>query len=135
MLNAPLKKITGGLILLTKNNKYINSMPPVKCQKCKFAVNSRAEFCPNCYARVRKIGRSGIGKIIKYGFVLFTIIMPLWLVSDVYFTASGDFDSANIDAAEAISGFGAGIWVLMKIGIWVGGSVILGILTLVTRPK
>jgi uncharacterized membrane protein SpoIIM required for sporulation len=82
----------------------------------------------------QKPQRSFVGKIIKWVFIGFNVLMLIWLVGGVG-SASKQVANAGSDAAQAGAAIGTGIGAMFIIFIWVAGSIILGILTLLTRPK
>ncbi|WP_370931493.1 hypothetical protein [Bartonella sp. DGB1] len=76
--------------------------------------------------------RSIIGKIIKWIFIAFNILMLLWLGSVIFLT--GDIISSSSDAAfQAGAVFGGAFAMGIILNVWVIGDIILGILTLLTR--
>lgn len=78
--------------------------------------------------------RGFFGKLIKWSFIGFNVLMAVWLFAglggagDVYNNASGDAERAGAAIGTAIGGG----FVLF---IWVAGAVILGLLTLLSRGK
>ncbi len=83
---------------------------------------------------LQKPKRSFFGKIIKWTFIGFNILMLIWLVGGVG-SASREIVKAGNDAEQAGAAIGTGIGAIVIIFIWVAGATILGILTLLTRPK
>lgn len=76
--------------------------------------------------------RTFMGKLIKWTFILFNLFMAFWLIS--YWSSLGDMAGGTTSEAEraglAIGGtLGSG----MLIFVWLAGTVILGILTILTR--
>lgn len=81
---------------------------------------------------VRK--RGFFGKLVKWTFILFNILMAIWLFS--YFSSIGDLaGSAGSDAEAAGVAIGGTIGTGMLLFVWVCGSVILGLLTLLSRGQ
>ena len=78
--------------------------------------------------------RSFLGKIIKLTFIGFNVIMPIWLIGGIG-SASSEIDKYGSNAAQAGAVIGTGIGALFIIFIWMAGSIILGILTLLTKAK
>ena len=78
--------------------------------------------------------RSFFGKLIKWTFIGFNILMLIWLVGGVG-SASKEVANAGSDAAQAGAAIGTGLGAMVIIFIWTAGAVILGILTLLTRTK
>jgi hypothetical protein len=76
--------------------------------------------------------RSAMGKIIKWLFIGFNILMLIWLIAG--FGATGEvMDQAVSDAEQAGAAIGATIATGMLLGVWAVGDIILGILVLLTR--
>lgn len=78
--------------------------------------------------------RSFIGKLIKWTFILFNLIMAFWLFS--YWGSLGDISNQAGSNAErtgvAIGGtMGSGLIIF----VWLAGAVILGIITMLTRGQ
>lgn len=78
--------------------------------------------------------RSLFGKIVKWTFVGFNILMALWLFAGMG-AASEGMDQAVNDAERAGTAIGATIGMGLVIGLWAMGDIILGILVLLTRRK
>ena len=78
--------------------------------------------------------RSFFGKLVKWLFIIFNVIMIIWLVAG--FAAAGESVNSGINEAERA---GAAIGSTLGIGIilvfWAIGDVILGLLVLLTRRK
>jgi hypothetical protein len=82
--------------------------------------------------RTEKRERSAIGKVIKWIFVAFNLLMAAWLVGGLYSVSK----LQTFSAAEQIgAGIGATIGVAVLLVLWALGDLILGILVLVTRGK
>lgn len=109
-------------------------MAIVNCRECNHEVSDKAIDCPKCGAQLRKPRRSFLGKIIKYSFIGFNILMLVWLIGGVGAGAE-TVDAATNDIEQAGAAIGTGLGAMMIIGIWLAGDVILGLLTLLTRPK
>ncbi len=110
-------------------------MALINCKECGGEVNAKAVSCPGCGARVGKSQRSSFGVIIKYTFILFHIVMAWWLLSGIqsspfFGIARGD---PNYEIAFEI--LGAVFFTLKFVVIWVAGTLILGLLNLIARPK
>lgn len=82
----------------------------------------------------QKPKRTLFGKIVKYTFIAFNIIMLIWFVGGMI-SASDGINELNSDAEQAGAVIGTGIGAMLIIFIWVAGDVILGIMTLLTRAK
>lgn len=83
---------------------------------------------------IEKPKRTLIGKICKYSFIGFNLLMLYAVVTGIDFAAEEMTNSEG--AAEEIgTAVGAGIGAMMLIIIWVTGDIILGIFTFLTRAK
>lgn len=109
-------------------------MALINCKECGNSVSDIALDCPSCGAKLRKAKRSLLGKIIKYSFMLFNILMLYWLIFGVG-AAAETIDTATNEVEKTGAAIGTGLGAMMIIFIWVGGDIILGLLTLLTRPK
>lgn len=78
--------------------------------------------------------RSFFGKIIKWTFIAFNILMLIWLIGGVG-SASNEIANASSEAEEIGGAIGTGIGAMLIIFIWVSGAIVLGIFTLLTRAK
>lgn len=79
----------------------------------------------------QKPKRSIVGKIIKYTFIAFNLLMLLWLVGGVNAATE---TVANTDVEQAAKAVGTGIGVLLLLFVWGVGDLILGMFVLFTRP-
>lgn len=109
-------------------------MALVNCKECGTEVSDKAYDCPKCGAKLRTAERTTFGKIIKYLFIGFNILMLIWLVGGVG-SASASVESAGSEAAQAGAAIGTGLGAMIIIFVWIAGDVVLGTLTLLTRPK
>ncbi len=109
-------------------------MALVKCKECGAEISDKALDCPKCGARLRKPKRTLFGKIVKFTFIAFNILMLLWLVFGVG-SAAETIEQAGSEAEQAGAAIGTGLGAMMIIIIWVAGDVILGLMTLLTRAK
>jgi len=82
----------------------------------------------------QKPKRTLFGKIVKYTFIIFNIIMLIWLIGGMM-SASDSISELSSEAEQAGAVIGTGIGAMLIIFIWVAGDIILGIMTLLTRPK
>lgn len=81
---------------------------------------------------VRK--RGFFGKICKWIFILFQILMIIWLVS--YWIDIGQtIDSSDSEAERIGSGIGATIGTSMLLFFWVAGTIVLGAIAYFTKGK
>ena len=109
-------------------------MALIKCPECQTEVSDTALKCTKCGVQLRKPKRTFFGKLVKWGFIAFNLIMVIWLVS--YWSSAGDvINTAASDAEQAGAAIGATIGTGFLFGIWGFGDVVLGICLLVTRPK
>ena len=109
-------------------------MALVNCKECSAEVSDKALDCPKCGAKLRKPKRSTFGKIVKYSFIGFNILMLLWFVVGMGGAADG-INNAGSEAEQAGAAIGTGLGAMVIIFIWVAGDVVLGLMTLLTRAK
>ena len=72
-----------------------------------------------------------------YVVLIFNLIMLAWIISGVL-SASGDATncgSLSQSACNTAQGIGTGIGVMLLIGLWAMGDIILGVIWLVTNGK
>lgn len=109
-------------------------MALINCPECNHEVSDKALKCTSCGTQLRKPKRSILGKIIKWLFILFNVLMIFWLVSGTI--SAGDvINNASSEAERAGAALGTGLGMSMVLGLWVIGDIIIGILVLLTRPK
>lgn len=108
-------------------------MPLVNCPECASEISSEAFKCPKCGKSLKTPKRSIFGKIMKWSFILFNVLMLIWLVTGMNRAVDniGEINSVH-DAGSAV---GAGIGAVMLIVIWLLGDLFLGIFVVFTRPK
>lgn len=82
----------------------------------------------------KKPQRSFFGKLIKWTFIGFNLLMLLWMIVGVG-GASKQVAEATSEAERAGGAIGTGLGAIMIIFIWVAGAIVLGIFTLLTRAK
>lgn len=109
-------------------------MALMSCPECKTEVSSSATKCPKCGFQIKKPKRGLFGKLVKYGFILFNILMLVWLVAGMQ-GAAETMQKATSEAQQAGATIGTGLGAAFVIGIWMAGDVILGLFVLLTRPK
>ena len=78
--------------------------------------------------------RSFFGKIVKWVFIGFNILMLLWMIFGMG-GAAESYDKLGSNAEKAGAAIGTGIGAMMIMFIWGFGDLILGIMVLLTRPK
>lgn len=104
------------------------------CPECSNQVSDTAFKCPQCAAQLREPKRGFFGKLFKWSFIVFNVIMVVWLVS--YFMEIGEMTSGPAsDAERAGQAIGGTIGTGLLLSLWVMGDIILGFLVLFTRPK
>lgn len=109
-------------------------MPMIKCPECARDVSDSARQCPGCGVQIRKPKRTFLGKLMKFLFIAFNLLMILWLIS--YFVSVGELSSAaGSDAERTGLALGATMGTGMLLVLWALGDVVLGLLVLLTRPK
>lgn len=78
--------------------------------------------------------RSAVGKVIKWTFIGFNILMLVWFIGGM--GAAGQVaDTAVTDAEQAGAVIGTTLAAGMLLTLWAIGDVILGILVLLTRGE
>ena len=78
--------------------------------------------------------RTGFGKLVKWVFIGFNVLMFIWMVSAC--AAISDVSSSAINEAErAGAAIGAGLGMTFLLLIWGLGDLILGLFVLFTRRK
>ncbi len=108
-------------------------MALINCPECQTEVSDTALKCTKCGVQLRKPKRSIFGKIAKWGFVIFNILMIVWLIGGMMSATDGM--EAMSEAEQAGTAIGTGIGVMMIFIIWAFGDFILGLSVLLTRPK
>lgn len=108
-------------------------MALISCPECQTEVSDTALKCVKCGVQLRKPKRGFFGKLIKWTFIGFNILMAIWLIGGM--GAATDGMDAMSEAERAGAAIGTGIGVALILGIWMIGDVILGLFVLLTRPK
>ena len=108
-------------------------MALINCPECSTQVSDTALKCPSCGVQLRKPKRGFFGKLVKWGFIIFNILMVVWLISGIGAATEGMDVMSEAERAGAT--IGTGIGVALILGIWLIGDVILGLFVLFTRPK
>ncbi|MEM1429082.1 MAG: hypothetical protein AAGG09_06470 [Pseudomonadota bacterium] len=104
------------------------------CPSCGGNVSPKAFDCPHCGHPLRKPRRGFFGTIFKWLFIGWNIIMVVWLFG--YAGQVAELSNEATTAAERTgTEIGAGIGVAMILIVWALGTVIFGLLTLLTRPS
>ncbi len=108
-------------------------MPLVNCPECTAEVSDSALKCPKCGLQLRKPQRTFFGKLIKWSFIGFNVLMAIWLFAGM--NAATEGMSSMSSAQQAGTAIGTGIGAMLVLSIWVIGDIILGLFVLFTRPK
>jgi hypothetical protein len=109
-------------------------MSLINCTECGAEVSESALDCPKCGHQLKKLKRSFFGKLIKWSFILFNIIMVLWIFGAV--SGGGDVvDNAATDAEAAGAALGTAMGTGILMILWLVGDVVLGLFVLFTHPK
>lgn len=109
-------------------------MALLNCPECNSEISESAKTCPKCGVQLYKPQRTFFGKIVKWSFVIFNIFMLFSFIAGMG-NASKGIESATSEAERAGATIGTGIGAMVIIIIWASGAFILGIITLLTRPK
>ncbi len=64
-------------------------MAMINCPECNEEVSDSALKCPKCGYQINKPKRGIFGKIIKWSFILFNIIMLWWMIAGVGASTEG----------------------------------------------
>jgi len=104
------------------------------CPACQSKVSARATTCPSCGHQLLTLSRTPFGKIVKWGFIAFNILMFLMLIA--FWGSAGDvIDKAGSDAERAGAAIGGMLGTGFTLFIWVFGLILGGIIMLLTRPS
>jgi len=108
-------------------------MAIVHCPECMSDVSDSAMRCPSCGVQLRKPTRSFFGKLVKWTFIIFNLLMAWWLLGGIGSALEGV--EAMSEAEQAGAAIGTGIGAFLILAIWAFGDLILGLLVLFTRPR
>lgn len=78
--------------------------------------------------------RGILGKLAKWGFILFNVLMLVWLLS-YWGSLGGMLNEQSSEASRAGTAVGGTIGTGVLVFFWLAGAVILGIMALLTRGK
>jgi len=78
--------------------------------------------------------RGFFGKIIKWSFIAFNVLMIIWVVSALGVTGE-QMNQATSEAEQAGTAIGATLGLGLIGSVWAVGAIIGGILVLLTRGK
>ncbi len=83
------------------------------------------------------IERTTFGKICKYSWIGFNILFFLWVIYFVLRVIYGFLNGSYISSGEVDStlGIGLAISLICFVVVFVGGNVVLGLMTFFTRPN
>lgn len=109
-------------------------MALINCPECSNQVSDQALKCPSCGKQLKKPKRTFMGKVFKWLFILFNVLMLIWLVGGVGSSAEV-INSATSEAERAGAAIGTGLGASIILTLWVIGDIILGLFVLFTRPK
>ena len=108
-------------------------MPLIACPECSKEISNTAFKCQNCGVRLKKPKRGFFGKIFKWSFIAFNLLMAWWLIAGMTSATRGLGGMSS--AHQAGAALGTGIGAMLVLGIWAVGDIILGLLVLLTRPR
>jgi len=110
-------------------------MSMIQCKECGGNISDNTLVCPHCGVQLKKPKRGFFGKLFKWLFILFNLLMVVWLFS--YFGLIGEsLDTTTTNSAEeAGTLIGGSIGSFFLIMVWALGDIILGLFVLFTRPK
>ncbi len=108
------------------------SVALMACPDCKAGVSASARTCPKCGFVIHVPKRGMFGKLFKWSFIAWNALMVYWLVAGM--NAASNV-KAPTGAQQAGRALGTALGASMIVGIWVAGSIILGLFVLFTRPK
>lgn len=109
-------------------------MALISCPECNASVSDTALKCAHCGVQLRKPTRGVFGKLIKWAFILFNVLMAFWLWSGMR-AASTAMEATGGAAENAGVAIGTGIGAMLIISLWAFGAFILGLFVMFTRPK
>lgn len=108
-------------------------MSLISCPECAKEVSDTAYKCQNCGVQLRKAKRGFFGKLFKWAFIVFNVVMAWWLIAGMSAATKGLEGMSS--AQQAGTAVGVGVGAILIIGLWVVGDIILGLFVLFTRPK
>jgi len=109
-------------------------MALINCPECNSEVSGTASKCPKCGFQLIKPKRGLLGKLIKWTFILFNILMVfLWFSYTGH--VADTIQTTTSSAEEAGTLIGGTVGVGLIFAIWFFGDFILGIFVFLTRPK
>lgn len=109
-------------------------MALINCPECKNQVSNTALDCPSCGTSLNQPRRSLIGKIFKWGFIIFNLLMFIFTIKACG-AASEVYTSSNDEFEQAGAAIGTTLGMGIMLTFWVLIDIILGLFVLFTRPK
>ena len=104
----------------------------MNCPDCAASVSSEAMKCQGCGCVLRLRVRGFWGKLFKWTFIGWNVLMLVWFVGGMAAAASTPVHNQAEEAGRAIgTAIGAGIIVY----IWSAGAFWWGVLVLLSRPN
>lgn len=108
-------------------------MPMISCPACAAEVSDQASTCPKCGQPLRKARRGCFGALSLWAFWGWQALMIVWIVS--YWGQVGPMMQSGSEAEQAGAALGTTIGTGMLLGFWAIGSVVFGLMALLTRPS
>lgn len=109
-------------------------MSQTNCPSCNGVVSPKAFDCPHCGHPIRKPKRGFFGVLFKWMLIVFNMAMLAWLFT--YLAQIGEImEGAGSEAEQAGAALGGTMGVGFLLVTWVLGDIILGLATLLTRPR
>ncbi len=108
-------------------------MAMVDCPECEHQVSETAASCPSCGHILRVPTRGAFGKLCKWVFILFNVLMLFWMIHVMGIV--GDMPEATSGMVRVGLALGAGAAKVYLLMLWFFGDIILGLFVLFTRPK
>jgi hypothetical protein len=109
-------------------------MALINCPECSEEVSDTSLKCTHCGMQLRVPKRSFMGKLFKWSFIGFNLLMVMYLIS--YWGSVGEIASnASNEAEKAGVAIGGTLATGMLFGVWLFGDILLGMFVLFTRPK
>jgi len=109
-------------------------MSMIGCTTCDQQVAETAFDCPHCGAKLREPKRSFMGKLFKWSFILFNLLMLAWTIGGTQVVNEG-MQAASGSAEQAGAAIGSALGMGIILTLWFIGDVILGLFVLFTRPS
>lgn len=104
------------------------------CPGCGREVSVKAFDCPHCGHPIRKPKRGFFGVLFKWLLILFNVAMALWLIGYIGVISEKPY-SEESEAYKTGAAIGGTIAFGMILTFWVLGDIILGLATILTRPR